>query len=430
MSNTGRIVLVLFFMVRLSAILAQNNTNSPYSRFGIGDLSRSGFDKSRAMGNLGLALRDNNQLNVLNPASYTAMDTMSFMFDFGLNSRVSEYQAQDLSNLAYNINIDHIALGFPFTKWWKSSIGVMPYSSVGYNIKEEDYIRNSGAVDYLYSGTGGLNKLYLGTSMEFFRRLSLGVNFSYIFGALEQKKQVDFPLNPDYSSTIVQNRSVINGFTYNFGLQYRETIAEDYTFTLGCIYDLQKNIDAEKTVTIRNIFPGNASRINDSVILNPDFIIEKNVSNGNIIIPGNLGGGISFRYQDKLLVGFDYYEQDWTVSSTSDELNLYAKRSCWHGGMEVTPNSKSLRGYWKKMHYRFGGYYENSYLQFRGHQLNDAGMSFGIGLPFKGDKTSCNIACNMGKRGTLENNLIQEKYIFLSFSITLHDFWFYKRKYD
>jgi hypothetical protein len=69
-------------------------------------------------------------------------------------------------------------------------------------------------------------------------------------------------------------------------------------------------------------------------------------------------------------------------------------------------------------------------MQFRGHQLSDSGISFGLGLPFKGDKTSFNMACNIGQRGTLDNNLIREKYLFLSFSVTLHDFWFYKRKFE
>ena len=430
MSNLGRIVLVLICLVQLPKILAQNNTNSPYSRFGIGELSRAGYDKSRAMGKLGLALRDNNQLNMLNPASYTALDTLSFMFDFGLNGRLSVYETRDLSHLSYNINIDHISIGFPFTRWWKSSIGIMPYSSVGYNIKEEDFIKNSGAVDYLYAGNGGLNKFYLGTAMEFFHRLSLGVNFSYIFGALDIEKKVDFPLNPEYSSIIVENRTMVNGFIYNFGLQYQETFAGDFTFTLGCIFDNERSIGAEKTVTIRNIFPGNTAKINDSIVLNPAFVLEQDISKGNILIPSNLGGGFSFRYKDKLLLGLDYYKQDWTGSSAPGELDVYAKSSSYHAGVEVTPDNKTLREYWKRMHYRLGGYYENSYLQFRGHQLNDSGISFGLGLPFKGDKTSFNLACNIGNRGTLDNNLIHEKYLFLSFSITLHDFWFYKRKYE
>ena len=98
--------------------------------------------------------------------------------------------------------------------------------------------------------------------------------------------------------------------------------------------------------------------------------------------------------------------------------------------MEYTPDPEALRGYHKKMHYRLGGHYENSYLKLNGEQLKDYGISFGVGLPFRNTKSSFNLACELGRRGTMENNLIRENYAVLSFSVTLHDFWFYKQKYD
>jgi len=422
--------LIFIFLYQLSDLSAQINTSSPYSRFGIGELSISGSDRSRAMGGLGLALRDNYQLNSLNPASYTAQDTMSFLFDFGMNARSTKYETSNLSRSIYNVNIDHINIGFPITRWWKSSIGVSPYSFVGYNIKEEDYIPNVGSVDYNYKGSGGVTKLNLGTAIELFQHLSLGVNFSYLFGALEFEKSLSFPLEYDFAIPGESKRTVVNGFIYKFGLQYDESFGEDYNLKLGLIYGKHSDVGAERIITKTNLFPGQSSPISDSTAINPRFILEQDTATGSIEIPKNIGGGMSFSYKQKILLGFDYYRQNWSEASVFDESLNFVNSSSMHMGLEVTPDREALRGYWKRMHYRFGGYLEDSYLQVRGEQLKNSGISFGLGLPFNGDRSSFNLACNMGKRGTMDNNLIQEKYVFLSFSVTLHDFWFYKRRFE
>ena len=101
-----------------------------------------------------------------------------------------------------------------------------------------------------------------------------------------------------------------------------------------------------------------------------------------------------------------------------------------HAGLEITPNPEAFRGFHKRIHYRLGGHYENSYLKLQGEQLQDYGIGFGVGLPFRNTKTSFNFAVDMGRRGTLNNNLIEENYTFFSFSVTLHDFWFLQRKFD
>ncbi len=430
MRSFGRILLVFICLYQFSDLSAQRNTSSPYSRFGIGELNISGSDHSRAMGGLGLALRDNYQLNSLNPASYTAQDTMSFLFDFGMNIRRTLYKTSDLSRIATNSNIDHISIGFPITRWWKSSIGVSPYSFVGYNIKEIDYIPNVGSVDYNYQGSGGINKLHLGTAIELFHHLSLGVNFSYLFGAMEFEKSLSFPLENDYTVSAVKRRTVMNGFIYKFGLQYHETFAENYNLTLGLIYDNRSNVGAERFITMTNKFPGQAALTSDSTTVNPLFILQRDTVSGSIVMPQNIGMGMNFSYKQKVAFGFDYYRQNWSEASIFGKSQNFVNSSAMHMGLELTPDRDALRGYWKRMHYRLGGYLEDSYLQVHGEQLKNSGISFGLGLPFSSNRSSFNLACNTGKRGTMDNNLIQEKYVFLSFSVTLHDFWFYKRRFE
>ncbi len=411
-------------------ILAQTIADSPYSRFGLGLMTQPGFTQNRAMGGVGLALRDNNHINYLNPASYSAIDSMSFLFDFGIVGHYT-YTENALGNDEYyGMNMDHLALSFPITKWWGASIAVLPYSKVGYSIKQEDYKENIGFIDYLYKGNGGVNQLNLGTSVEFFNRLSLGVNFKYLFGTIDLTRAVTFPFDNTRSYTEIQSKTVISDFIVDLGIQYSQDFLEDYNITVGLIFDNKSSVSAENRVLKQNLFPGSAAQINDSTILEPIFVLDESTTRGNIIIPTNLGAGLSFSYANKIRFGIDYYEQDWSASSFFYSEQPLTKSNSLYSGLEFTPDPEALRGYHKRIAYRLGGHYQNSYLKIQGEQLKDYGISFGVGLPLRNTKSSFNLAFEAGRRGTLENNLIRENYMFLSFSVTLHDFWFIKRKFD
>ncbi|MBL7111000.1 MAG: hypothetical protein ISS19_03570 [Bacteroidales bacterium] len=424
------IAIFLLLIFTGTGLLAQKNTNSPYSRFGLGEMSRKGFEKSRAMGGIGLGMRDNDQINYLNPASYTELDTLSFMFNFGLSSSFTKYRTSIQNDQNFTINLDHLAIAFPVTKWWKTSFGVMPFSSVGYSVTETGYLENDVAVDYFYEGVGGINQLYLGSSFHLYEGLDIGFNAFYLFGSLDLSRTLQFPLNSEYSVSRLDQRTIVHDFTYQLGLQYSKTFAEDYTFTLGGVYHLKTNVSADNSSTSRNIFNGNAVNINDSTNLTPEFILEDLSDEGEIAFPSKYGVGFTFKYSDRFLVGFDYYSQDWSKSSFFNQEQPLTNSNSMHAGLEITPNPEAFRGFHKRIHYRLGGHYENSYLKLQGEQLQDYGIGFGVGLPFRNTKTSFNFAVDMGRRGTLNNNLIEENYTFFSFSVTLHDFWFLQRKFD
>jgi len=420
----------LLIVLSWPSITAQINTESPYSRYGLGELSGKGFEKNRAMGGIGLALRDNNHINYLNPASYAAQDTLSFLFNFGLKSAFTTYETINSSSSARNFTMDHLAIAFPITKWWKTGFGILPFSSVGYSVFESRFLENNDPVNYLFDGNGGINQLFLGTTFNIFKVLSVGANFTYLFGSLDISKKIQFPLNPDYTITTIESNTIINDFIYHLGIQYHHTFAEQYTFTLGAIYDLKTNINAENRITKTNLFNGTPYQISDTLKLLTEFILEQTRSKGNIEFPYKIGAGFTFNYNNRILVGFDYYNQDWSNALFFNQQEPLTASNAVHLGLEITPNPSAMRGYYNRIHYRAGGHHENLYLEINGQQLKDYGISFGAGLPLRSTKSSFNIACEIGQRGTLENNLIRENYVFLSFNVTLHDFWFLKRKYD
>jgi hypothetical protein len=149
-------ILTLALFLTIFQAYGQENTQSPYSMFGIGLLNSKGFDMNNAMGGTGIGLRKGNKINLLNPASFTSQDTMSFIFDVGVAGTFSNYKSSSAEQNFFAGNIDHIALGFPVTKWWKSAIALAPYSSMGYDftVKETDkkLFQYAGNIEYQYKG--------------------------------------------------------------------------------------------------------------------------------------------------------------------------------------------------------------------------------------------------------------------------------------
>ncbi len=432
MPDKKTLLSLLIVLITIPA-LSQVNTYSPYSRFGIGELNKPGFTQNRSLGGTGIALRSNKIINMVNPAAYTALDSLSFIFDFGLTGSSTIYESNELDSRLNNLNLDHIAIGFTINPWWKASAGITPFSSVGYNIIDQQNDPNMGLIDYYFQGSGGLNRFYLGTSVMLFKKLSLGVNLSNIFGFIENTQSVKFPGEGFNAETYSSERLVIRDMALNFGMQYHEVFNEKYFVTLGAIYDNKTSLKTTQTVLYQNRFPGRAFILGDTVnspIISPEFILERDESEGDVIYPSLYGGGLAFGLTERLTIAGEYQAQNWSESRIMGENDSLVNSSSMNFGIEFTPDPDAFRGYFNRVHYRLGGYYSNSYLRIRGEQLKDYGITFGVGLPFGGTKTTFNLGVVLGQRGTLDNNLVKENYGIINLSFTLHDFWFFKRKFD
>ena len=419
--------LTLILILTVLKAYTQNYANSPYSRFGIGDLIDNGFEQSRAMGGTAIGLRTPNLINYLNPASYTSQDTMSFIFDVGVSGRLNELESNSTKKQSKNFNFNHIIIGFPVTRWWKTSIGIVPYSRVGFDFIESGTLSGSNE-DYsiIYNGKGGVNEFYIGNAVEIARHLSLGVNASYLFGELKQTRTASSPTDLQAAVVEYQNHVYVHDFHFRFGLQYYNTINEKHNLQLGVTFDNKTALGA---------------RNNDLLIRYTSFKVDTlnntNVSD-NIDIPSRLALGIAYGYKDNLLVGFDYITQDWTKGAIFGKNDFLAAMNSLRFGAEFTPVSVKQKirvSYWKYFHYRLGAHYTNTYIKVHDQQINDYGISFGIGIPWRNSSklftnTSFNIAYQLGIRGALNNGLIRENYHIISFSLTLYDYWFVKRKYE
>jgi len=414
-----------------NSLYSQFNTYSPYTRFGLGDLARSGFGQNLAMGGTGVAIHNNNRINYLNPASFSALDSTSVYFDFGANTFHNEYKTENFTNTWWNMNLHHVAFASSMGKFLGFSAGIVPYSSIGYNIKQEyDDLALGEAMDTYFKGDGGIMNFYVGASAKVLDKISVGVTMNYLMGRLTRERRVEFPANSDYSSLSSKENFDLRHPMFSFGLQYKEVIGDKFFFTLGGIYDIKTNAGADlKYKVVNDIYSNDPFYTLDSVRIDPQFIIDQDTTIRNFNIPQKIGVGIALGIPDKLTVTGDYYIQDWT-GSLSGENFATTSASSFHFGAEYIPDAEALRGYHKFIAYRVGGYFSNYYLQVNGHQLEDYGMTFGVGLPVRSLKSSINVAFTLGTRGTTEYNLVKENYGIITFNVTLHDLWFRKRRFD
>ena len=442
-----RYSLLIGLLLILFPLYSQFNTFSPYTRFALGDLSKQGFGQNQAMGGTGLAIHEGNRINYLNPAAFAAFDSMSVYFDFGANVFFNQYLTEgdeitNTSNTWWNMNLHHVAFASSMGKHMGLSAGIVPYSSIGYSIKQEynDY-STGNAMDTYYSGDGGIMNFYVGTAFKAFDRVSVGVTMNYLMGKLTRERLVDFPANSKYSSTSSEERFDIRKPVFSFGAQYKEMIKEDFFVSLGVTYDLATNIKTELQYDVKNtIYPYKDVVLDSVTTITPEYVLGADTVAGTFTMPQKIGFGFAVGIPDKLLVTADYVRQDWTGSLSGNSYHTTAANAISFGA-EYTPDKEALRGYHKLASYRIGGFYNNSYLSvLKGgfqpddpdgfYQLNDYGITFGVGLPVKSIRSSFNLALTLGTRGTTEYNLIKENYGIFTFNVTLHDLWFRKRRFD
>jgi len=442
-----RYSLLLAALLTLIPLYSQFNTYSPYTRFGLGDLAKQGFGQNQAMGGTGIAIHEGNRINYMNPAASSALDSTSVYFDFGANAFFNQYlnegdDINDMSNTWWNMNLHHVAFASSMGKYMGISAGIVPYSSIGYSIKQEynDYT-NGNAMDTYYSGDGGIMNFFLGTSVKLFDKVAVGVSMNYLMGKLTRERQIEFPMNSNYSSASSEERFDIKKPVFSFGLQYKEVYKDKFFFSLGTTYDLAANINTELQYDVINsIYPYSDLALDSITTITPLYVLGADTVMGSFKMPQKIGVGFSVGIPDKLIVTADYRRQDWSGSLSGNSYKT-STASSFHFGTEYTPDKEALRGYHKLATYRLGAYYSNSYLSvLKGgfqpedadafYQLNDYGITFGVGLPVKTLRSSINVAFTAGTRGTTEYNLVKENYGIITFNVTLHDLWFRKRRFD
>lgn len=430
MQNKTQIGIILCLLLVSLGGFSQSNLGSPYTRYGIGDIMGNSFGDGKAMGGANLALRTPQKLQISNPASYTSIDSLAFIMEVGVNAHAKLMESSSPSRQAsiYDLGMDYLSFGFPINDWMGTSFGLMPYSNVGYDAKQTD-VHHFYPAEKHFSGSGGINEAYFGLGISPFESLSLGANFCYLFGNIDQTNELIFTEDSLGLLDIHENKTYyFNDFFLSFGAQYSLQINTNNSLNIGLRYDNKTILNSRRTYIVTNSVSGMGSSAVDT-LGTPE--IKKD---GEIDLPAKYGIGLAYYYKDKLTLAGDYSMQDWSESEIFGESDSLGTSHCFELGAEWIPDGRhgASLDYWKKVRYRAGVYFENSYLQFKDidEQINDFGISFGLGLPVKHSASTINLSLEAGQRGSLKDYLVRERYVTLVVNFSLTDIWFLKRKID
>jgi hypothetical protein len=320
--------------------------------------------------------------------------------------------------------MSHLLFGFPVTRWWKTSFGVLPFSYVGYDIFVDQELDDIGLARYFYQGSGGFNKLFWGNAFRITDYLSVGINASYLFGNIYQERGVGFPEDIYLRNTRTQVVITAKDFFFDFGAQYHKNIRDKYNLTLGAVYSNQTKIRSKLSYLVTSYY-GDINSVQPFY----DTIATSEQNSGNFVLPTKIGVGASFGEKGRWIVGMDFNWQNW------EQFELFgvpdSLQNSWGiaVGGEIIPERNTLGSYWNTVSYRAGFNYRKSYLSFNETDLNEIGISFGLGFPLPRTRTSLNLAVELGKIGTIDNGLIQENFIRFTFGVNIFENWFIKSKY-
>lgn len=407
---------------------AQPGISSPYSAAGVGYLSYVNNLQNRSMGGIGIGTRISSTINLLNPASLTAIDTLSFIFEGGVIGHYTTLRTETFSEPVSSASLDHLLFGFPVAKWWKSSIGLLPFSTVGYNVLDLSYKEDIGNVLYEFEGSGGLSEFYLANAFEIFKSISIGVNTSYIFGTIDKSQSVSFPDTAYRLNTKVENSISVGDLYIDFGVQYYKKFKNNLHLVVGGTYSPKINLNADGKYLARTYVGevGNIEYYRDTV----DYKADK----GTVIMPEGYGLGFSLSKRDHWFIGADYKMDKWEEFRNFERSDSLVNSHTFSAGGKYTPNYLS-NSYLNRMNYRIGARFSQTYLNLRDTQINSFGITFGVGLPLRalairGSKSKINLGFEVGRRGTTEKGLIQEDYFNFFLGVTVNELWFFKRRYE
>ena len=406
------ILISIFLLTQLTQ--SQNNTNSPYTRFGFGDISDTNNGEQRAMGGVSIGTRNNTGINNVNPASYSAVDSMTFMFDFCVAGLMSNFSDSRGTVTKGNGNIEYFSLQFPLSKSLAFSAGALPYSFVGYNFYNsgiqitKDLTKNdTTSFSKSFNGSGGFSQVYMGLSINLFNHISLGVNGYYMFGTINNYRDLSFSSSDIYSTT-EYNTLKANNFRYRLGAQFYNSFDKKHDLTLGVIFEPKAKLNGTFKKTLSGV------------------LTEPTDSSDSFETPCIYGLGLYYTYDKKLSIGIDYNMQLWKDALYSGSTNSFNNRSKLSVGLDYMPNPKG-RKYSDRVHYRGGFNLTDSYYNVNNQILpKNYGVSVGIGLPLRNSSTVLNVGFEYGKIGSVD--MLNENYYKLSFNFTFNEHWFFKRK--
>ena len=417
--------LILLFVLSTSFVVSQTNTGSPYSLNELGEINFLGNVSNLSMGGIDSAI-DSIEFNINNPSSLAKLKTTNYLIGtFYKSTGISNLNSTDNINTA---NINYIAVGIP-TKRFGFGFGVLPYSSVGFNLQStEEYNTANSITSRLFGAEGNINRAFVSIGLPILKYLSLGASANYNFGKFNYEK---FNLIENVNYGIFSNSSSeISGFTYNFSSNLSIPLKND--FTLNLVYSFYPEGDLD-SYNIESLYTSNTSSITLESL--GDFVDvdlnSRGLENTKLPVPKKSIYSLGLEKKNSWFIGFQYESK---LSSNFENVFLdtqnvsYRDSNSLSIGGYIIPDSSSLISYWKRVKYRIGIKNEKKSIIVNNLPINHFSLNLGLGLPIAG-LSKANLGLEIGKVGD-NDSLVKENYFALRLGLSLNDVWFIKRKYN
>jgi hypothetical protein len=410
---------------------AQSGTNSPYSQFGLGDLASQTVGQNKGMGGVGYAFRKGNEVNPMNPASYSSIDSLTFIFDAGVSGQLTQFREKQEEVTGKSGGFDYVVGSFRLVKHVGITFGILPYSNIGYNYHSREVLQDVDAiVRTTHTGSGGLNQVFLGAGWQIAKPLSIGFNFSYLWGTNE--RSVATSSTSDVNTLTKTYRTSVNNYKLDLGLQLSLPLGKKDMMTLGAVVSPGHNTKADPECIITNRKSTTGER--DSLRYTLDDAIE---------LPWSYGVGLAYQHGSTFRMGVDYQLQQWgkiMMPEFIDE-NGEGRYELKSGllkdlhrvnvGAEWTPNANSMK-FFKRIRYRIGGGYATPYYYINGGEgPKEYHASLGFGIPIMNNynhRSILNISAEWCRRSAA--NLVKENTFRINIGLTFNERWFAKWKVD
>lgn len=433
------ITLVFVLLGGITPVHAQDNgVVSPYSRYGVGLLGNQFQGFNQGMAGLGYGMRGGRELNYKNPASYSAIDSLNFIFDMGVTLQSGNFDDGVNRGNVRDVTFDYLSVGFRIRRGLGMSLGLMPFSSIGYKLTAlgESYdMGSSGTIASTSSnsGTGGLHVAYAGIGYSPVRSLSFGLNAGYMWGVMTHVATNSFT-DTNVSGVNRAYSTDIRTYELNAGLQWVQPIGKKNRLVLGLTYGLGHDIASDSYFYNQ--------RIGSSVVLASDTLVARDAWS----LPHRFGGGLTWEHGKSLRIGVDYSQQQWSqakqpvyTSNRPSGEQYHAEKTGYEDVSRITIGAEYVKNpdgltWASRVRYRAGFSYGNNYTQVSNSDAPRSYMAtIGAALPIinrYNNRTYVNVGGQYECVKPKVAGQVTERYFRLYLGITFNERWFQKWKVE
>lgn len=413
-----------------------SRTLSPYSQFGMGILAEQSSGFNRGMGGLSIGLRDGKVANMQNPASYSAVDSLTMIFDMGASVQMTSFKDGGVKVNRNTGSFDYAIASFRIFRKVGFAFGVVPFSNVGYSYYKADWI--GGSSDYInenHDGSGGYNQAFIGAGWEFVKGFSVGANFSYFWGNSE--RTVSLISNDSYVNTQTKTyTNSIASYKIDLGFQWQGALTKKDVLTVGATVGIGHSLNE------------------DASLINSTYNLQTGASNNDTLrvsdafsLPFTFGVGATLFHNSRLTVGADYIFQRWgaldyPVDNVSapvksqryvSQSGILENRHKFIVGADWIPNPTLQRSkFFSRIHYRAGISYATPYYNIQGQKgPKELALTAGFGIPLINswnNRSTLNISAQWVHMSA--PSFVNENTFRINIGLTFNERWFAKWKVD